>query len=79
MKTNIREYNEEMKVVIKHLSSPKGEYYKDVISKSTYNAFKEERYVISALNEGGCNSTQVDLIDVLKFVKKNIPKLWNLI
>lgn len=34
-----------------------------------------ERIVIQALNEGGYNRTLVDLIDVLSWVKKNMPEL----
>jgi hypothetical protein len=33
------------------------------------------RAVIKALNEGGCNSTEVDLLDVLSWVKANRPEL----
>jgi hypothetical protein len=35
------------------------------------------RLIVSARNEAGCNGTLVDLIDVLKFVKENMPDLWN--
>ena len=67
--TNIREYAEEMEVTIadwqktdfddNHLPIPKG----------------EKRLVINALNEGGYNGTEVDLLDVLKWVKANMPEL----
>jgi len=33
------------------------------------------RLVINALNEGGCNSTKVDLVDVIAWVKVNKPEL----
>ena len=35
----------------------------------------KERLVIDALNEGGYNGTEVDLLDVLKWVKENMPEL----
>ena len=34
-----------------------------------------ERWVIDALNEGGYNGTEVDLVDVINFVKKYKPEL----
>lgn len=36
---------------------------------------REERVVILATNEGGYNSTQVDLLDLLKWLNKNLPTL----
>jgi len=33
------------------------------------------RLVIYALNEGGYNSTSVDLVDVINWVKENKPEL----
>lgn len=33
------------------------------------------RLVIVATNEGGCNSTSVDLEDVIKWVRENMPEL----
>lgn len=54
IKTDIREYAEEMAVTI--------------ISKN-------ERIVIKALNEGGYNLTEVDLVDVIQWVKRNKPEL----
>jgi len=45
--------------------------------KDTYpeGLLKRPRLVIKALNEGGCNCTLVDLIDVLRWVKENKPEL----
>jgi len=34
-----------------------------------------ERWIIEAKNEGGCNCTHVDLIDLLEFVKESMPEL----
>ena len=56
MKTNIREYSEEMEVVIK---------FSDAYS----------RWVIRALNEGGLNFTEVDLLDLICWIKENRPDL----
>ena len=61
--TEIRDYSEELPVKIEKTVLPKG------------NA----RWVIHAKNEGGYNGTQVDLLDVLEFVKKNMPDIWNTI
>ena len=36
---------------------------------------RNSRDVIRASNEGGFNCTEVDLIDVLKYVKKEMPEL----
>jgi hypothetical protein len=35
----------------------------------------QDRWVIIAYNEGGYNSTEVDLIDVIDWVKGNIPEI----
>jgi len=68
----IREYAEEMDVTIIRLDK-NSENYASGIYKSGY---REERLVIKALNEGGYNSTEVDLVDLLKFVKNELPDLW---
>jgi len=54
MKTNIREYAEEISVGIIH---------------------HKERLVIQAINQGGHDCTYVDLVDVINFVKRNMPEL----
>ena len=77
METNIHEYAEEMGVEIEKLKPAYGEEYKSVISDKTYQAHTDERLVIVALNEGGFNCTKVDLVDVLKYVKLNMPEIWN--
>ena len=33
--------------------------------------------IIEALNEGGHNCTQVDLRELLGWIKKNRPDIWN--
>ena len=77
MKTNINEYAEEMPVEIVELKPKDGESFKNVISDNNYKAHSNKRFVIRALNEGGCNITEVDLVDTLDFVKANMPDLWN--
>lgn len=37
---------------------------------------KGRRLVVAALNEGGYNRTEVDLIDLLQFIKQNMPEIW---
>ena len=76
METPIHEYNEEIGVDIRRLEPEDGTYYKGVISKEIYKAHQDARWVISACNEGGFNGTEVDLEDVLIFVKNNMPELW---
>lgn len=75
MKTDINEYAEEMGVEICQLSPEDGELFKSVISDITYKAHIDERFVIRAWNEAGHNQTEVDLIDVLNYVKTNMPEL----
>ena len=40
-------------------------------------AWFNKRLVIVAANEAGFNTTQVDLIDTLEFVRCNLPETWN--
>jgi hypothetical protein len=35
------------------------------------------RVVVRAFNEGSLNVTDVDLLDLLKWVRENRPDLWN--
>ena len=35
----------------------------------------EQRWVIDAVNEGGHNGTEVDLVDLLRWLKENRPEL----
>jgi hypothetical protein len=39
----------------------------------------KNRYVIQAFNEGGFNDTQVDLFQLLNWLKKNRPDLIDMI
>ena len=64
-KTNIREYVEEMPVIISDWQETDREE----------NPIGEKRVVISALNEGGYNGTLVDLCDVISWVRVNMPEL----
>lgn len=65
----IREYGEEYPVKIRYLTK------QDYIVKE--NPELNSRLVVVALNEGGCNSTMVDLVDLLTFVRTEIPDLWD--
>ena len=78
METNIREYCEEYPVEIKQL---KESDEKDLLDKDSlyYEACMDGRYVIVAVNEGGYNSTEVDLVDLLHYVKNNLPELLELV
>lgn len=56
----IREYNEhDEEVEVKYKKLHDGSF----------------RWVIEAYNEGGYNSTQVDLLDVIAWVRENRPEL----
>jgi hypothetical protein len=61
--TGVTEYGEEMPVVLCRTSgmflSNKG----------------KGRLVIKAMNEGGCNCTEVDLIELIQWLKINKPEL----
>lgn len=35
----------------------------------------ENRWIIHAKNEAGFNCTQVDLVDVIEYVRENMPEL----
>lgn len=67
-KTNIREYAEEMDVTI-------GDWQKMDENKREPTGVGEVRLVINALNEGGYNGTEVDLLDVIEWVRANMPEL----
>lgn len=41
------------------------------------NKFTNNRLAIESFNEGHCNCTWVDLIDVIDWVKANMPELLN--
>lgn len=76
MKTDIHEYGEEMTVKIEQLDPEDGELYKNVQTARSTDGYMRSSYVITALNEAGHNSTRVDLLDVLSFVKNNMPDVW---
>ena len=68
IETKIREYAEGMGVELRfgELDSP-------------YLPFacpQENTWYVEAYNEAGYNATQVDLIDLLKYVKTNLPDVW---
>lgn len=70
----IREYAEGMKVEISRLEAVDVHIYGDQISD--IEPYMEERHTIIAYNACGNSNTQVDLIDILKHVKENMPDLW---
>ena len=76
MKTDIHEYWERLPVEIYRLKPEEGERYKRIISPEAYQAHIERRWVIQGLNEGGSNGIEIDLVDLLHFVKKELPELW---
>ena len=70
------EYAEQDDVNIEVLNIPyELEHYKDVLKYPEWVP-KEKRLVITGTNEGGYNCTQVDLLQLLSWVKKNHPELW---
>ena len=81
VETTVHEYAEERPVEIVNLNKEQrlryGKEPECVLSDVVYNAYMEERLVILAKNEGGCNCTEVDLIELLTWVKNNIPDVWN--
>jgi len=66
MKTNIHEYCEELEVEILRLNKESTKNHNWVVKAFTFN-------------EGSFNSTEIDLVELLKFVKEKMPKLWETI
>ena len=77
METGIHEYCEEMGVEITRLDPKRVEGYGDAMSPETRQAHTDRRWVVKAFNEGGCNSTEVDLVELLRFVKRDMTELWD--
>ena len=71
----VNEYSEEMEVKIEQLTKREGECFENVTSRDTYKAHMNERWVVVARNEAGYNCTQVDLLQLIEWVKKNKPEL----
>ena len=65
----IREYNEEMRVEIEFLLPDKFD------SETVKNNLGNGRWIIRAYNEGGHNSVDIDLVDIIDWVKENKPEL----
>lgn len=63
MTTQIREYNEKLKVFMIQYN---GNYKKPE---------ERNRWVIEAFNNGGHNDVNIGLVDVVEWVKKNKPEL----
>ncbi len=63
--TDIREYGDDFPVTLdwNHMTG------------ADYKRTGERRLCITAVNEGGYNSTAVDLLDLIAWVKKNKPEL----
>ena len=43
------------------------------------DAHENGRLIVRAINQGGHDSTEIDLQDLLIYVKNNHPILWNMI
>lgn len=71
--TTVREYSEEMAVEIKRLKT--GDEYKP--SEQHKEGYDNQRYVVKAYNEAGYNCTEVDILDLITYIKSNIPELFN--
>lgn len=67
--TGVSEYGEDMPVV---LCESKGRY-EIIDDKETRKG--EGRLVIRAFNEAGCNCTDVDLLELIGWLKENKPEL----
>ena len=70
--TNIREYTEHNRVALE-----RNRYDPEVDRCDTPESMGHDRWVVLALNEGGYNSTRVDLLDLLAFVKQEMPEVWD--
>lgn len=64
--TGVREYGDEMPVTINRLTPADAKYYR-----------AGQELVVRAINEGGHNATEVDLLQLLRFVRDNLPAAWN--
>ena len=69
-KTTIREWNEGIDVEVKTKSVNDDPWAPDCESNPP-----KDRLVLVAYNEAGCNCVYVDLLDVIDFVKKEMPEL----
>jgi hypothetical protein len=67
----VREYCEEMDVEIRATTG----MYRIGLPDESCPGYG--RLVVKALNEGGYNSTEVDLLELLAWVKKNMPDVWS--
>lgn len=75
-KTSIREWGEGMGVEIGQLAPESVDHYRSVMQDEEIKAHLDKRWVIKAFNEAGFNSTEVDLIDLLVYVRKEMPNIW---
>ncbi len=73
METGIHEYCEDMGVEIVRLAPGSVEG----LSPEIRRAHTDRRWVVKAFNEGGCNYTEVDLVELLRFVKRDMTELWD--
>lgn len=65
----VREYSEGMKV---ELTTTGGEFD---VNKPEKDWLGKGRIVIKAFNESGYNCTEVDLVDIILWLRKNRPEL----
>ncbi len=77
METGIHEYYEEMGVEITRLDPKRVEGCGDAMSPETRRAHTDRRWVVKAFNEGGRNPTEVDLVELLRFAKRDMAELWD--
>lgn len=75
--TDITEYGEGHPVRLMQLDPGDLERCSGLIPKEFHQAYIEKRHVIVAKNEGGYNSTSVDLVQLLMFIKENLPEVWD--
>ena len=68
--TGVREYSEAMPVTIMP-----GEGHWGSGPKESWEG--RGRLVVRAVNEGGYNCTDVDLLELLSFVKQHMTAVWN--
>ena len=72
--TGVKEYNEEYDVVMKYRNNGSRNIRDGKMEKKYYGY---GRLVIEAVNEGGCNCVNIDLLQLLSFTKTNFPRLYD--
>jgi len=81
MKTDVTEYGEGFDVEIHQLDPEEAErasrHVAGDYAEQFYRAYKNRNWIVCARNEGGFNGTEVDLVELLRFVKKRLPEIWD--